>query len=70
MLTDSRQAGALSTEVQELADRFARYLWAWTDETSLGEPDFDNILNATELADFLAAHVCHRGVGREFQKAR
>jgi hypothetical protein len=48
-----QQAG-VTPEVQELADKFARYLWAWTDETELGEPDFDGIANATDLAAFLA----------------
>lgn len=59
-----RQAGTLTREVQQLADVFARYLWAWTNETDLGEPEFDGITNATDLAAFLARLASDLSVGR------
>jgi hypothetical protein len=55
---------ALTVEVQRLADKFARYLCAWTDETDLGEPDFDGITSVTELARFLARLALNSPVGR------
>lgn len=68
MLSDSRQAGALAPEVQKLVDCFARYLWAWTNETELQEPAFDRITNATDLAAFLALLAFNLPVGGQLQK--